>query len=410
MKFFGLAFISLFLFVSCYKEYITVPAYQNNVFVFELPDATVDSILLSREIKIYIDSLHAMTYGNVSFEVDRLNTRGASALNFQRKSFAVNLTNAMPFAQQDEDAQTKAFEKFKLIAMVFDYTYIENRLSHIMLNKLNLWPLYSFYTELMLNDLHQGLYLFIEDPDEFLFENKGANVVIRRDYKGNISELMVSGLGKYSENAYRESFKSIYNTLTLYKGEQLYQKLSEQMNIDNYMRKMAFDMLVENGDNTDEIFFYGIETKNGVYFDILPWDYDDIFAGKPHEVGRSWAIGNIFGERIYTSHDEVLNELQGRLIFTIEDDIEYAIAFDDYMYARYLENLKWVLNVFDTKTIEASFAQVYAELAPFYNKPIISEQSVYDVDATNKELFESNYTEKLNFLKERRQWINQQIE
>nr|HPR60172.1 hypothetical protein [Prolixibacteraceae bacterium] len=158
------------------------------------------------------------------------------------------------------------------------------------------------------------------------------------------------------------------------------------------------------------IFFYGIETKNGVYFDILPWDYDDIFAGKPHEVGRSWAIGNIFGERIYTSHDEVLNELQGRLIFTIEDDIEYAIAFDDYMYARYLENLKWVLNVFDTKTIEASFAQVYAELAPFYNKPIISEQSVYDVDATNKELFESNYTEKLNFLKERRQWINQQIE
>ena len=80
------------------------------------------------------------------------------------------------------------------------------------------------------------------------------------------------------------------------------------------------------------------------------------------------------------------------------------------MYARYLENLKCVLNVFDTKTIEASFAQVYAELAPFYNKPIISEQSVFDVNATNKELFESNYTEKLDFLKERRQWINQQIE
>ena len=327
MKFFWLASISLLLFVSCYEEYITVPAYQNNVFVFEMPNSTVDSILLSREIKIYIDSLHAMTYGNVCFDVDRLNTRGASALNFQRKGFAVNLTNAIPFIQHD--VQTKAFEKFKLIAMVFDYTYIENRLSHIMLNKLNLWPLYSFYTELMLNDLHQGLYLFIEDPDEYLFENKSANVVIRRDYRGNISELMVSGLGKYNENTYRESFKNIYKTLSLYKGEQLYQKLSEQMNIDNYMRKMAFDMLVENGDNTDEIFFYGIETKSGIYFDILPWDYDDIFAGKPHEVGRSWAIGNIFGERVYTSHDEVLNELQGRLIFTIEDEIEYAIAFDD---------------------------------------------------------------------------------
>ena len=408
MKFFWLASISLLLFVSCYEEYITVPAYQNNVFVFELPDTNVERILESREEKLYFSSRCLMKYGNVPFEVDRLNTRGASALNFQRKGFAVNLTNAIPFIQHD--VQTKAFEKFKLIAMVFDYTYIENRLSHIMLNKLNLWPLYSFYTELMLNDLHQGLYLFIEDPDEYLFENKSANVVIRRDYRGNISELMVSGLGKYNENTYRESFKNIYKTLSLYKGEQLYQKLSEQMNIDNYMRKMAFDMLVENGDNTDEIFFYGIETKSGIYFDILPWDYDDIFAGKPHEVGRSWAIGNIFGERVYTSHDEVLNELQGRLIFTIEDDIEYAIAFDDYLYARYLENLKWVLNVFDTKTIEASFAQVYVELAPFYNKPIISEQSVFDVNATNKELFESNYTEKLDFLKERRQWINQQIE
>jgi hypothetical protein len=373
-----------------------------------LPDATVDRILQSREKKLYIDSLRKMTYGDVPFEVDRLNTRGASALNFQRKGFAVNLSNAIPFVQQN--AQAKAFEKFKLIAMVFDYTYIENRLSHIMLNKLNLWPLYSFYTELMLNDRHQGLYLFIEDPDEYLFENKSANVVIRRDYRGNVSELMVSGSGKYGENAYRESFKNIYNTLTMYKGEQLFQKLSEQMNIDNYMRKMAFDMLVENGDNTDEIFFYGIETKNGVYFDILPWDYDDIFAGKPHEVGRSWAIGSIFGERVYTSHDEVLNELQGRLIFTIEDDIEYAIAFDDYLYARYLENLKWVLSMLDTESIEASFAQVYAELAPFYNKPIVSEQSVFDVDATNKELFESNYNQKLIFLKERREWINLQIE
>lgn len=408
MKFFCLTLLLLFFCVSCYQEHIMMPAYQNNVFVIELPNATVDSILKSRETKIYIDSIRSITYGNIALQVERLNTRGASALNFQRKGFAVNLSNAIPFAQQSE--QTIILEKFKLVAMVFDYTYIENRLSHIMLNKLNLWPLYSFYTELKLNHLHQGLYLFIEDPDEYLFENKGANVVIRRDYKGNINKLVVSRSGKYSENAYRESFKNIYNSLTLYKGEQLFQKLSEQMNIDNYMRKMAFDMLVENGDNTDEIFFYGIETKNGIYFDIVPWDYDDIFAGKPHEVGRSWAIGSIFGERVYTSHNEVLNELRGRLIFTIEDDIEYAIAFDEYLYARYLENLKWVLSILDPETIEASFAQVYAELAPFYNNPVISEQSVFDVDATNKVLFESNYTEKLNFLKERREWINLQIE
>jgi hypothetical protein len=399
-------FFTSILLTSCFDESFIVPVYKNNTFVFYMPYSVADEILQSRENKLYIDTLDSMTYGDRYFEVDRLSTRGGGTLNFQRKSFSVNLAQALPL--QTKTGEKLAFGKFKLLAMQFDYMYIENRLAQVMLNEIALWPLHSFYTEVKLNNLHQGLYLFVEDPEEHLMNYKNADVVIRRYYRGEIDKIRLKDKTSTKREYYEEEFNNIYHSIIKYEGKQLYERLQHQMNIDAYMQKMAFDLLVENGDYTDELFFYGSERDGGVYFDILPWDYDDLFQGNPHEVGRDWAVGRLFGTRKYPTHQSVLNALQGRLIFSIEDDIDYRIATDDYLYKKYIENLKLVFSKLTPQKIDELFDLVYSEVIPFYDKQEIIEQSKFDANSTNKELLINNFTSRKSHTKQRVEWIIKQ--
>ena len=69
-----------------------------------------------------------------------------------------------------------------MLAMVYDYTYIENCTAVGLFKEVDLWPVYSFFTEVRLNNHTQGLYHFIEDPFEYFIEQKNASFVVRRGY------------------------------------------------------------------------------------------------------------------------------------------------------------------------------------------------------------------------------------
>jgi spore coat protein H len=284
--------------------------------------------------------------------------------------------------------------------MVFDYTYIENRLSHILLSKIDLWPLHSFYTEVVFNRKHhQGLYLFVEDPEEYAIYQKDAEVIMRRYYENVISDIELhSSIDQNLENDYIKDFTQIYTIITQYQGEQLYNKLAHKLNITNYMRKMALDYIIKNGDYTDEIYFYGSTKNDTIYYEIIPWDYDDIFAEQAHEIGRAIFVGKKFGERQYNNKEELEEAINGRLVFSIEDDIDYIITNDDYLYSKYLNELQYVLSVIDEHTIKSAFSQVKSELDEFYKNDEIIAQSVYDEQETNNSLYESNFEQKQSYL------------
>lgn len=407
-KFFVLtAFVFL---TSCYKEYYIWPEHQNNIFSFVMLAAAEKKILDSRGEQFTIEPLPQMNYGGTNYLIGKMSIRGQSVLDFQRKSYSINMNGSIELV--DSDSIFHQLEKFKLISMVFDYTYIENRLSQLLLNEIELWPLCSFFTEIEINAHHQGLYLFIEDPVDYFIEKKHADCVLRRYYRNEISSIDLNPYtASNNSDYYIEQFKSIYtNHLTNYSGEQLFNELTRHLNIKNYMRKMAFDYIVENGDYVDEIYFYGTQKNDICYFDILPWDYDDLFSDSPHEVGREWAIGTIFGKRIYNSKDDVLNELNGRLIFSLEDDLDYAIATDDYLYRKYLEQLRFVTSAFSKTILENTFTELHNKLYPFYQKPEIIDQSKYDANATSIEIFNKNFHEKKTRLFTRIDWINKQLE
>ena len=79
-------------------------------------------------------------------------------------------------------------------------------------------------------------------------------------------------------------------------------------------------------------------TLKPIRFDIIPWDYDDIFASGPHEGLKK--------------RNQVLGD---RLLFSSEASFDQAIGNDNYLYKEYLQDFEVVLEHFDARSIKGKF-------------------------------------------------------
>ena len=164
--------------------------------------------------------------------------------------------------------------------------------------------------------------MIIERPEDWALKKKDSPLFIRRGFDHSIDKIESDRKsGKDEVKKYRNSFRLIYSSLSKYKGEELYKTLSGFLDMDTYMKWLAFNFLVRNSDYTDEVYFYIDPGVNK--FNIIPWDYDDLFAIAPHE-------GNIVNKEI----------LEGKLIFSAEDMLDKKIASDAYLYKEYLIQLR----------------------------------------------------------------------
>jgi hypothetical protein len=182
------------------------------------------------------------------------------------------------------------------------------------------------------------------------------------------------------------------------------------MDIEQYFTKLSIDLLIKNGDYTDEILFY-TKIKNGKeIFGVIPWDFDDIFKEQPHEIGRAWAVGDGFGNREYKSMDDVINDVGLKLLFSIEDDLDYKIAIDSFLYQNYLISVRKTITEIDNTVIDKIFEYTFDHVGPFYENDSIIAQSRYDVEQTNYDLFITNLADKRQLLKDRRSWIVNELD
>lgn len=392
--------------IGCYKEYIVYPDPGTNNFNFLVTLEQEELIIESRGQKHLItDPDPVLMYNDKEYAIDRFQLRGATTLNFHRKSYSVNLDKNLTYFVEEENSE-RDFEKFKLISMVYDYTYIEQGIAHEIMRKLDLWSLFTFYTEVKLNNNTQGLYLFIEDPEDYYLYQRNSPVIMRRDYHNYIIDYELNEfLPTQSFDHYNNRFNHIYDLIVNYSGRQLYDSLVHHIDIEEYCRKIAVDMLLQNGDYTDEVYFYLKEKDGREIFGVVPWDYDDIFNEQPHEIGRTWGPGTMFGTRTYNSMDDVYADVGHKLLFSIEDDLDYKIAIDSVLYQVYLEELVKVLETIDNTVISEIFTKVRNVLRSFYDRPEIIEQSQYDNQATSMELFEMNIIDKEQLILERRTWL-----
>jgi hypothetical protein len=90
-----------------------------------------------------------------------------------------------------------------------------------------------------------------------------------------------------------------------------------------------------------------------------------------------------------------------KLIFSIEDDLDYAIAMDPYLYTRYETTLADMIGNMAVEDIDVLFAQLRDELIPFYDMEEVVAQSRFDKDESSFQLWEDNMRDKRSFLKQR---------
>jgi spore coat protein H len=385
---------------SCYKE-VELPPVPEVVFELSVSPEMQEFISVSRDTSYTIDE-PGMEFllGKEQLKLKVIKTRGKSALRYQRKSFAVVLHEELSLPGRNGLDRVQ-LRRFKLISMAMDYTYIENRIGLGILEEQGVMPLFYRFVELRINGDTQGIYLLMEDPEQYYLEN-GSEFILRRGYYNSIADAEYSpSYQNIPRENYETRFKEIYSSLTSLQGEALYNALNERLDLEQYFRKMGIDYLLQNGDYTDEVYLYALLHQDKPRFSIIPWDYDDLFRSYPHEVGLTWGTGRLLGDRHYATHQDILDEIGDKMIFSIEDDLDYSIAIDPYLYARYESTLVAMLEKMDLEDIDAIFEQVRSELIPFYYQEELVAQSRYDQRGTSFSLWEENMEEKKVFIKDR---------
>ncbi len=415
MKTRGLADLLLLLMVpslfnGCVKETYIISNPEKEVLNFVVTEAQRLHINESRGEQYKItDPVPDLYFAGDIYSIDRFEIRGDNTVNFARKGFGVNMGRKLSLYNPFEQLERK-YEEFKLLAMVYDYTYIENSTAAGLFREVGLWPVYSFFTEVRLNGHTQGLYHFIEDPVEYFIEQKQATFVVRRGYDHVVKAFYINPDFQQNEQDYYNRLEKIYSILPEYSGRQLYDTLTAYIDMEQYFTKLSIDLLIKNGDYTDEIFFYSTIRDDREVLGVFPWDYDDIFAAQPHEIGNEWAPGTVFGPREYFSMDDIVADVGSKLLYSIEDDLDYKIAKDNLIYQEYLKTLRTVIEKIDVAVIDKVFDYTYDHISPFYSNDSIVKQSQYDVDQTDYDLFVTNLAEKRQMLKERRNWILQELD
>lgn len=351
-----------------------------NTFNFSLQPIDLKR-LLTPSLDTTIKRIECIIDDNL-YKVKILKTRGVSSLGFRRKSYSVTLMDSVNI--KGEDKSLRKMKSFSLLNLSMDHYYFRNRIAYALLKEVKLMNIFNSYAEVKMNNETQGIYLIIEEPKKYLLDSLHASFIIRRRYEHSTfmdkslygrSKSLVKKLIGYSKVEYHsekkissnetkhflDQYKMIYKLIHEKKGVELYQSLNEIMNMEEYMRIMAFNFIICNQDYTDEQFFYINRQNKSTRFDIMPWDFDDIFLNSPHE---GWRLRN---ERI-----------KDKLIFSSESDLDLVIATDSILYNKYLGALNNIVNYLDISQLQLVYKNTYKELYPFFMNDKLIKQSKLD--------------------------------
>jgi len=327
-----------------------------NILRLYISDSQYDNLKSTTGEKVNIRSRLLIINGDTIKPKD-IGTRGQSTLMFRRKSLSISLKSNASFRHGDK---TESLNKFSLLNLSMDKYYCRNSLAFEIMKRLGLFNLFYSFCELQINDRSEGIFMIMETPENWALRDKKSPLVLRRGYDHEIEK--TKNNKKYDRNSYKKylnDYNQLYRSLDKDTGEGLYTILSEYIDLENYMKWLAFNFFVHNGDYSDEVFFY-VDAKTGK-FKIIPWDYDDIFAIKPHE-----------------GAEKSKNTIGNKLIFSSEDLLDVKIANDPYLYSVYLKTLKELLNNMTIDVLRQAFENTYSELFPYYNENEIIINSQYD--------------------------------
>ena len=240
-----------------------------------------------------------------------LRLRGGSSLNMEKKSFHINLFHKIGISQ---DIRVK---KIYLISMSHDSGMFRMRFSYLLLHELGLFPSFNEYVRVYINGKPQGIYLMVERPVDAIRRTRPGIVSITRG--GVFHDIKYQG----REPGALELVKRLASAHTIRDEASRLKEYEDILDIDSYLRWLAFNSLVRNGDSWGEYYSYESRLEKHRYgiVSIVAWDYDDIMA-PPARPEKSF---------------------EDPLFYACEEKIDFFIRDNKKLYDRYREILRAML-------------------------------------------------------------------
>lgn len=255
--------------------------------------------------------------------------RGQTSLECRRKSLNVDLGGHEPFPLAPRAAAAELY----LISMCKDSGYYQQVLANRFMRKMGLFPLEFRFVDLRLNDVSRGVYLLLEKPTHTLRRSMTDvdRVVRRRAGHERWIEAEVEYPNPSSDEEEEELLAEFHELAALVDTtapDMIYDVLSQRMDLDNYLRWLAFNTLLRNGDYVDEAIFYasteGVGDASELYFRTMGWDHDDLNSACHHD--GSLALIDPHG-----------------IVYCAEDEIDLALIVSDDVYGRYIDHLELLI-------------------------------------------------------------------
>ena len=298
-------------------------------------------------------------------------SRGQSSIGFPRKNLKIQSV------YKDEHGKTPHMKiagvdaaKIILSAGSVDPLLTKNMTVYRLYSAVGLPTMKTAYAEVTMNGVSQGLHMVSESADDHIVKELNADVAFRRGYLDSL-ELRESkrSLTESEVAAYTSGLNSIFSDLKKLKGAELLASLEKKMNFNNYLRMLAVNYLVKNGDYFDELYFYGAKNKAGeIYFDVFPWDFDDAFAAKMH-------LSVLPGY----SNNSRSGRSEKQMLFSFESQIDQAISQDEVLMNKYFEIFGEVVSKLSTEKIDQVITEVDVLLVPYVNDADILAQGSIDI-------------------------------
>ena len=251
-----------------------------------------------------------------------LHFRGATSMHCARKSFKVNLDGNelrrfVPGGSGDE---------FYLISLCKDDRYFNQVFANRLLRGMKQFPLTGHYVRLTVNGENLGAYYLLEHVKETLLrEHLALSALVRRRFDPQDKPEDI----KYPDDLEGAAeVQSAYDQLAdiALHGEpkDMIEALEERIDLNRYLRWVAFNTFMRNGDTIDEAFFFASREKGQHYFRHMGWDADDLFSDCHH-----------YSEYALVDPHE--------LIYCAEGNLDNALLRSPELYERYVDILEALL-------------------------------------------------------------------
>ncbi len=282
--------------------------------------------------------------------------RGNGSFSCARRNFVVQLDDTQDRAWFDQ-SQT---DEFVLLSMCLDEAYVEQHIANQLMVEQGSFATAFRYVELRLDGETQGVYLMLEKTREELVQDQSrVRSVLRRDY------------GAYDPKWHHlddldqavTAASALTADLEALAGTELQDAVSDDLDLEAYLRWLALNATIENGDYIDEAWFTSAEAVDASgatveFFVASGWDADDIFSPCHGGGLNAWP----------DPHE---------LAYCAEDALDFILLDDPETYGRYVDTLEQVLlTELDLDRFTRAAAATAGELIPFLDRPGVPEAMI----------------------------------